>query len=68
MDLLRGMCDVVDVHREHVVLAAHVHPVLVLIHVQDAVVHGLVRQRVVLQRGATLQLCRSRIFKQKYKT
>lgn len=41
-DLQRAVCDVVDVHGEDVVFAAHVHPVLVLVHMQDPVVHGLV--------------------------
>lgn len=41
-DLKRAMGDVVDVHGEDVVLAAHIHPVLVLVHLQDPVVHGLV--------------------------
>ncbi len=36
------MGDVVDVHGEDVIFATHVHPVLVLVHLQDPVVHGLV--------------------------
>lgn len=36
------MGDVVDVHGENMVLAAHIHPVLVLIHLQQPVVHGFV--------------------------
>lgn len=50
------MCDVIDVHGEDVVLAAHIHPVLVLVHVQDPVVHGLVGYSVVFKglRGPQL--------------
>lgn len=36
------MCDVVDVHREDMVFAAHIHPVLVFVHLQDPVVHRFV--------------------------
>lgn len=41
-DLQCAARDVVDVHGQDVVLETHVHPVLVLVHVQDPVVHGLV--------------------------
>lgn len=55
-NLERSVGDVVDVHGEDVVLAAHVHPVLVLVHVQDPVVHGLVRDAVVLEGPGRLQV------------
>lgn len=42
-DLKRAMSDVVKVHGENVVLTPHIHPILVLIHVQDPVVHRLIR-------------------------
>lgn len=50
------MGDVVEVHGENVVLAAHVHPVLVLIHVQDPVVHGPVGYVVVFKGLGGLQV------------
>lgn len=55
-DLKRAVCDVVDVHGEDVVFAAHVHPVLVLVHMQDPVVHGLVWYGVVFEGLGRLQV------------
>lgn len=55
-DLQRAVCDVVDIHGENVVFAAHVHPVLVLVHVQDPVVHRLVRYTVVFEGLEGLQV------------
>lgn len=55
-DLKRAVCDVVDVHGEDVVFAAHVHPVLVLVHMQDPVVHGLVWYGVVFEGLGCLQV------------
>ena len=50
------MSDVIDVHGEDMVLAAHIHPVLVLVHLQDPVVHGLVRYAVVFKGLGGLQV------------
>lgn len=50
------MGDVINVHRQYVVFAAHIHPVLVLIHVQESVVHGLVRYTVVFKGRRGLQV------------
>lgn len=55
-DLQCAVRDVVDVHGENVVLAAHVHPVLVLVHVQDPVVHWLVPYTVVFEGLGGLQV------------
>lgn len=56
-DLKCVMGDVVDVHGENMVFAAHVHPVLILVHVQDPVVHGLVWNTVVFKGLGGLQVC-----------
>lgn len=58
-DLQRALRDVVDVHGEDVVLAAHVHPVLVLVHMQDAVVQGLLRHAVVVGGARGLEVCKT---------
>ena len=50
------MGDVIDVRGQNVVFAAHVHPVLVLVHVQDPVVHGLLRYAVVFKGLGGLQV------------
>lgn len=54
------MGDVIDVHGEDVVLAAHIHPILVLVHVQDPVVHGLVRYSIVFKGLRGLKLYEDR--------
>lgn len=53
----RLLVDVVQVQREDVVLAAHVHAVVVLVHQQDAVVGGVEQEGEVVSRAGGLQLC-----------
>lgn len=55
-DLECAMRDVVNVHGEDIVFAAHIHPVLVLVHLQDPVVHGLFWNAVVLKGLGGLQV------------
>lgn len=53
----RLLVDVVQVQREDVVLAAHVHAVVVLVHQEDAVVGGVEQEGEVVSRASGLQLC-----------
>lgn len=53
----RLLVDVVQVQREDVIFAAHVHAIVVLIHAKDPVV-GRVQQKGEVMSGAGgLQLC-----------
>lgn len=53
----RLLIDVVQVQREDVVLAAHVHAVVVLVHEEDAVVGGVQQEGEVVSGAGGLQLC-----------
>ena len=55
-DLQRALCDVADVQGQGVVLAAHVHAVLVLVHVEDPAVGRSVHQAEVLEGTRLLQV------------
>ena len=51
------LVDVMEVQREDVVLAAHVHAVMVLIHTQDPVVAGVEDECEVMSGTGGSQLC-----------
>ena len=55
-DLQRVLGDVAEVQGQGVVLAAHVHAVLVLVHVEDPAVCRPVLQAEVLEGAGLLQV------------
>ena len=54
----RLLVDVVQVQGQDVVLAAHVHAVVVLIHAQDPVVRGVQQVGEMLGSASGRQLCK----------
>lgn len=46
-----------QIQREDVVFAAHVHAVVVLVHAEDTIISGVQQKGEVVSRASRLQLC-----------
>lgn len=53
----RLLVDVVEIQREDVIFAAHVHAIVVLVHAEDPIVGGVEQEGEVVSRAGGLQLC-----------
>lgn len=53
----RLLVDVVQIQREDVIFAAHIHAVVVLVHAKDPIVGGVQQKGEVVSGAGRLQLC-----------